>query len=787
MKHLLLSTGLLASAIALSAANQGEVVKYSDNIRVNQITNHVDKSAIRQLAPGVKISAQHGGKHLHVAGHESANTLAPNQLRKAPKATAPEGYVLYESFEGWDGADINWTPDGWSVEMKGNVEKDESWKPSGQESFYPAAADGEYYFMINYGSDTQDEWLISPFVEVPEGMDLSYWLYLEPSYLYVIDSDHIDWNAYEFISKEVAATLQIWAQAEGGDWVLLRDYAEDYKDLSLAELSMIYPTGLEKNEVSLADFYGKNTRVAFRYVGFDGNFMFIDAIGIGYPALEDVSYYNPTDTQFWGLIDSPYIEALATPVAIYPVEQEITWDNYDVMPGVSYTWIYGDPDGSGNMLTSDDPYELTVTYHPDYSSEERTVLNLYEAPVLRAEAEHAVPTEFQGGYQLLQAGGRPNTTLTDGTVIEPTVFPFNLQQLGLGTIRVMDDNIGDMSIPVFGYNTNSDAYWLSYSFGGDASDAAPSDYSHLIATCNLILPTNDAAMVVKGLNVYGFGLISPDAELKAGIYGIGSDFSTAYESLTPIATATIKGSDIISQDPDFRSYMYLPFKFEEPAVIQATEEFPAYFVMFEGFHSDKVEYFAPLQNQLPHPDYLCLGYIINHIDLSAQTGRDAYYSTKPMCYIKDGEYIDCYGAFAFGLDAEYPWLTTDCEGIEFTNDTKTVDVALGSYYDGSALTVVAPEGVTATVSGRYDKCVLSVAMDDAAFTEGTIVVKGAGVEVTIPVKDSVSTSLKDINAANAGIEALYDLSGRRIVASEATPGIYMVKYTDGTTRKLLVK
>lgn len=786
MKHLLLSTGLLA-AISLSAANQGEVVKLADNIGMKTITSHIDKSAVRQLAPGVSLSTRNGGKHLHVIDRKSTNTLNPAMRRIPAKAQAPEGYVLYESFEGWDGADINWTPDGWTVEMKGKVEKDESWKPSGQQSYYPAAADGEYYFMINYGSDTQDEWLISPFVDVPEGMNLYYWLYLQPAYLFVMDNDHIDWNAYEFINKEVAVTLQIWAQAEGEDWVMLRDYAEDYKDLTLAELASIYPTGLEKNEVSLSDFYGKNTRVAFRYVGYDGNFMFIDAIGIGYSTLDDVAYTSPADTQYWGLISSPDMEALSTPIAIFPVEQEICWENSDVMDDVTYTWIYGDPDDPEATLASDDPYELAVTYHPDYSSEARTALNLYEAPVLRAEAPHTAPTEFQAGYPLLQAGGRPNVSSADGTVIEPTMMPFNLQQLGLGGIRVTDDNIGGMAIPVFGHDVNSDAYWLSYSFGGDASDAAPTDYSHLIAICNLIFPTTEAPLVVNGLNVYGFGLISPDAELKAGIYGIDENFSTAYESLTPIATATIKGSDIICQDPDFKSYMYLPFKFEEPAVVKATEEFPAYFVMFEGFNSDKVEYFMPLQNQLPHPDYLCLGYIINHIDLSAQTGRDAYYSTKPMCYIKDGEYFDLYGAFAIGLDAEYPWLTTDCEGVEFTNEVKEVEVALGSYYDSSALTVETPEGVTATVSGRYGKCVLTAAMADASFADGDIIVSGPGVEITIPVKNGLSSGIKAINAANADIEAVYDLSGRRVIASEATAGIYLVKYSDGTTRKLTVK
>ena len=92
--------------------------------------------------------------------------------------------------------------------------------------------------------------------------------------------------------------------------------------------------------------------------------------------------------------------------------------------------------------------------------------------------------------------------------------------------------------------------------------------------------------------------------------------------------------------------------------------------------------------------------------MSSHTGRPDYWNLKPMVYKENGEYVDLTGAFAIGLDAEYPWLTTTSEGVALTDGNRTAHVALGSYHDGSKLTVSAPEGITATVAGRYNECVL---------------------------------------------------------------------------------
>lgn len=789
MKKFLLSAGLLLSGFSLVSAasfQQKESLKPVD-VHVKTVHNNVSENrVVEQLAPGVTISTEHGRKRLHSIYGMESNTLRKTPARlNAAKASLPEGYVLFESFEDWTGADEYWTPDGWVVEMKGKVDPSESWKPTAPGYWDPACPDGEIYFMISYGSNVQDEWLISPYVEVGEGMELSYWLYLEPLWLFVIDSKHINWDTFEFIGEpEVAATLQIWAQSEGEDWVMLRDYFEEYKGMNYRELSHASPSGLEKNQVSLKDFYGKKTRVAFRYVGEDGNTSFIDAIGIGYPTIEDISYSSPFDIQYWGLSDSPYLEALDAAIAIYPPFQPITWTNESGSPDVNYTWTYVDPE-THQEATSDSSDELVLTYAPDYSYDDMLEGNLYPSPVLRADAFHCAPTEYRAPYDFFQVGGKPGLTFSGGAEFNPTMLPFNAQNLGLDVLMINDSQVGDMALPVFGYNVNSNQYWLNYSLNGEKE--TPGDYSHLVGIANLIWPTNDAPMVVNGVNIYCFAQFLPEVEFRVTIYGINSSLSTDYNDLTVIAADTITGADAIRQDEYQKCFMCLPFKFDKPVVVRATEEFPAYFVMFEGFNSDLVEYFSPVQSELPDPDYRCFGYMLNHIDLSNHIDRAPYYSMKPLTYKEDGEYVDCYAAFAFGLYAEYPWLTTDCTGVELPSDGSVVDVALGSYYDGSDLTIEAPEGVNAEVSGRYNRCVLKVSIvEDFGEVSGDIVVKGPGVEVSIPV--SGYSSVEVIKAADATVETVYDLAGRRVdAASKTAPGVYVAKYSDGTTRKVVIK
>lgn len=784
MKQLLLTCMLSASLVGLAVAaptTNVQMAKAVDKVTVNKTVNS-KLADVKRLAPGVTLSTAGKMKKLHsLRLEEQKNVRVQAKAQYKAESTLPDGYVLFESFEGWDGEDAEWTPDGWVVEMKGNVERDESWTPSATSPFLPGPSDGECYYGINYSSGNQDEWLITPEVQLGENMVLSYWLYLEPFWLFGVDN--VDWETFEYIGdKVVAATLQIWVQPAGGEWTMIHDYVDDYINDSALDLMYAAPAKLEKKSESLAEFANQKVKVAFCYVGTDGNTMFIDAIGIGLPSIDGVSYMNPLSTQYWGFgrtCDMSYMQAA---IAQYPVYEPLTWTNMTWLDDATFTWEYCDPE-TAEFVTSNDPYELTVEYVPDYTSPTSMRNNFFYPPTLTANVPGCTPGTFTAPYDFFQAGGKPEYKFNSGEEFSANLLPFDFQNAGLGYTVVDDPEIGDPIIPVFGYNLHTDEYWLNYSLNGET--ALEGNFSHLIGIANLIWPTA-APMVVNGVTVYGMGQIGADVELKATIYALNEELSKDFSTFTVIASATVKGSAVDASNPTATGYLAIPFDFDSPAVIQATEEHPAYFVMFEGFNNEGVEYFVPFQAVTPDPNEICWGYILNEINLDGHIDKGTYLSLKPMVYKVGNEYIDPYSSFAIGLEAEYPWLTTDCEGIEFTSEQPQVEVELGSYYDGSQLTVTAPAGVTATVAGRYNECVLTAERNNAeVIVEGDIVVEGPGVKVSIPVKDSPTTGISAINAAGAAISGIYDLSGRRVEAP--AKGIYIVKYTDGTVSKSVVK
>lgn len=783
MKQFLLASLLSFGVAGVSYAAPADIssnltaspIRMADKVTFKSVKSQ-RQAARKSLAPGVSIITKGGIKRLEapILQSQISKSVMRNPAAKA-EANLPEGQVLFESFENWDGEDAEWTPEGWNVDMRGEVKRAQSWTPSVQAMMLPAPPDGKYYYGINFATEKQDEWLISPQVEVKEDMNLYYYVYADPMFIYKLDN--VDWETMEFIGeKEVAATLQIWVQPEGGEWAMLHDYADDYKDLSLTDLMLLTPSELEKKSENLSAYAGKKVKVAFRYVGVDGNTMFIDAVSIGYPSLEGISYMDPFSTLYWGFERGVELRSLNVAVAQYPVYAPLTWTNMSDVEGAAFSWKYCDPITS-EFVTDDNPDELTVTYVPDYSSPANMKNNLFYPPELNATAPKATAGSYTSPYNFFQAGGKAEYSLKDGE-LNMSLLPFSYRSRGLAITTVDDETIGDNAIPVFGYNSNADRYWLNYSLPND--EPAEGMYSKLEGIANVLFPS-EAPLVVNGLTVFGFGKIADDAEFTATIYALNEEGSADITTFTKIASTKIKGSDVMKEDANSRGYLAFPFDFEAPAVVKATEEHPAYVFMFEGFNSDKVEFFAPLQSNLPDPNYMCHGYILNHIDLGNYTERGEYYSFKPMVYMENGDYVDPFGAFAIGIEGEYPWLTNECEKIAITPTGEKTTVALGSYYDASKLTVEVPAGANASISGRYNECVLTVWHNEAeVIVEGNAVVKGPGVELTIPMVEAFA-SVSEIKDSNAEIEGIYDLNGNRLKSPAC--GISIVKYTDGSVRK----
>ncbi len=783
MKHLLLPLFLSAATVAAVAApvDNADVVSAAGLVKTSYVKSNKNVKT-KKLGKSANITID--GALKRIENRVGSKRLAPAYVKKAQVAkVAPENAALYESFENNDINDVLWLPEGWTRQSAVN-DTVSTWTiaPGGMPMFGIYPSDGQNTIGINYGNN-QDEWLISPAVQTQEGMLISFNAYLSPMFLYSMNN--VDWDTYEFIGdKVVAATLQVLAKAEGDqDWTLLHDYAEQYKDYSLMELMLADPAGLEAKTVSLGDLAGKKLQIALRYVGSDGNTMIFDEIAIAYPQLSGLTFSEPIDIQYWGFDRSVELKSLDTPVAQIPVYSPVTWTNNTYIDGATFSWKYCDP-VTTDWTESDSGDELTLTYIPDYKSENTKRNNLFYPPVLNATAPMASPASATSAYTFFQAGGRPDFVFNTGETLEMSLLPFNFNAQGL-SIAVEDvEKYGDATLPIFGHNANTNKYWLDYTLNGE--DPEPGDDVQLDGILNFIYPSQTAPLVVNGVDVFAKGVVSDEAEFTIGIYALGFDFVFDPDVMTPIATAKCAGKDFIREPgaQGTNSFLTVPFDFETPAVIKSSDDVAAYVVYLTGFNSDKVEYFVPLQSYHPNPDYLCLGWVTKRIRMNGNTNYR--FTTNPMAYYQNDLGEDMYGAFAIGLHGEHPWLVCDAESAVIPADGTPVNVQLFSYYDGSKLEIETPAGVTATATGRYDQCMLTLSHDDTeVIASGNVVVKAPGLQVSIPVNQSQGVT-DAITSADSEVVAIYDLAGRK-VSDTATAGIYIVKYADGTAKKVTVK
>lgn len=782
MRQFLLPVLLSAATLGMSAAEpavDAQLVSAARDVKVNKFLSKTSTGG-RRLAKGISIS---DNRVKRLDNRLGSNTLRPAQPRhKAAAKEASETAVLYESFEAWDGSDLTWVPDGWSRQTGCGV-LSQTWTASDATSMAQLGiqpSEGNVAFGINYGYD-QDEWLISPAVQVPEGMVFSFMAYIDPAFLFSLEN--VDWNLYEFTSEpEVAATVQVMAKAEGdADWTMLHDFVDDYRGLSLEELLNLSPSGLERKSVALGSFAGKKIQVALRYVGNDGNTVFVDELSIDYASLEGITFSEPLDIQYWGFERNTDLSCLNLAIAQIPVFSPMTWSNTTLIDGAEYSWMYCDPE-TAQMVKGGDEYELTVSYHPDYTSPSSKRNNFFYPPVLEASAPYSTPGTATSAYDFMQAGGKGEYLFRDGSELNCSLLPFLHNTKGLCTATMDYAKYGVADMPIFGHDAYTNKYWLEYTLNGE--EPTEGDDVQLDGIMNFIYPSQ-AAMVVNAADVLAKGVMADDAELKLQIFALGADYVFDPDTQTPLATAICKGADILKDGDNYghSTQLCVPFNFSTPVVLKASEDVPAYVVYLTGFNSDKVEYFAPMQSYYPDPEYIYHGWITKRMRINSDTYR---FSATPLPFYQ-GEFGDYYNSFAIGLFAEHPWLTCEDQSVELPADGTPVEVALGSYYDGSKLNVEAPAGVVATVAGRYDECVLTLSHDDSSVVaSGNVKVSGPGVEVVLPL--SQSAGISDITAdSDATVTGVYDLSGRRINAADATNGMFVVRYSDGTARKVAIK
>lgn len=690
---------------------------------------------------------------------------------RASRISASASAGLRESFEGWDGTTSAWIPEGWTVESNSieGLSENQKWNVwSPASSQYPSPTDGKCYLSIFVAGSNkpQDETIISPVFTIQEGMQLTFDLYTLTPYYY--NWDYYNAEEMTFSKFEPVGDVCVLIREEGAqEWTQIYSLTEANTGKTALEMTCSTSGMLEQISVSLAGYAGKNVQIAFRYYGTDCDTLFIDNIFADFPPMPLEPYLEPFETQFFGFNKSASWSVAGVPVAIYPVYTDLVWQNYTYVPEATYLWSYYDQENS-STATSDDPDMLTLNYKPNFSTLSTTINNFITPPSLRGMAPGYRETVFECAHPLMQLGGKAEVTFNDGTTDVYGILPFDPMVSGL-TQALTEEDAGTAGIPVFGHGEGVDDFWTKYTFDEPATET---EFVTLDAIMNFIYPSA-SPLVVHGAHMLAMGKVTEEAEIKFEILGLTEDYDI---SVAPVITSAVcKGTDIITFEFGSTDYLTVCAEFDTPIALD--NSYAAYVIRISGFRGAGIQRFSPMLSEFPHP-YLCHGWIEKTITHESMP-RKSWSSVATI----QGEYGDLMSAFAINLDGEYPYLHSDVDKITVAEGVVTVPMQ--SYYDGSELTVEVPNGISAKITGRYGDTELKVnATTPEAITSEKITVTGPGVKKVFELTKLAGVAAPDADYADAVPVSYFTPDGRAIDPAEATGGIFIVKYSDGSVRKL---
>lgn len=234
---------------------------------------------------------------------------------KAQKVEDDIETTYYEGFEGWQQSfGINWIPDDWTeINTEANIPTEDMLKHNVNNTWFcyestnmyqEFTPDGmcEVFIHFGYTNETfglgpaaQDEWLISPVISLKDKETLQF--ILQADYISVYDCDKFDWYKLAYDERILVNTMKVMISTDGGEnWGEIWDLHEDVTSL-LTDREIYDGSGLQVRyfDIDLADYAGKDVKLAWRYVRDEGdgkgNSMVLDGIKITHPvssAIHDV-------------------------------------------------------------------------------------------------------------------------------------------------------------------------------------------------------------------------------------------------------------------------------------------------------------------------------------------------------------------------------------------------------------------------------------------------------------------------------------------------------------------
>ena len=683
------------------------------------------------------------------------NVLSRNAVRPMlSSAKAEAGQTFYEDFEGFNGTSVDSIPEGWVEESKvgttfdPEAESNFTWKM--ESGVYTTPIDGVAFMGINwahdpttYASIEQDEWLITPAFTPNANESLIFQFAYHPAWtLFDMEAYAADPNIENpFIAENTH--LEVYASTDdGANWALLFNSVDNAKKYSLDELwndASSYVCLFENIVLPLSEYVGKSTKIAFRYVGLNGESVYIDKVEVRTP-VPVASYLRPEGAFISGYTNFGYAytyNANKTQALLAPGHVDLNWTNASNAESTMFQWSFNDEVSNETNLVTNTPNGY-----------------MYTVPELVASAEGAEsPSSYLYFAESLLSGG--SLYLGDG------------EYAGMGNFRI-DNGMANWG---FGYDPTGKKAMSDETWDGLFNRKGTYSSMHLGAVANYY-GKPEKPYAISTMWVPAFFESTESAELKLELYKVidgtmeSEPFAQGYANLTDTLS--------LSSSAGFFNFHFTKVDPETglDEDVDYVEVDEAMIAVISGFDSSEFTWSSFPCQDVFNEDGECNAYMMLDVVRASDSAEGSLVYPMSNLVTSDGALNV---SFPWFMDVDYTWMEPETYRVQLDE----ANVPTRVYVDCGWVPTVDYEGTTYYIWEVPEDADYDGAIDEAPWLVYNLgreeVVEGGEVVDEKFYIDFAASSVEPryadvtlhIPAADATIRVIQGDGGVKAVASDA--------------------
>lgn len=810
-------TTIIASAITLGASAQvapsrvnlnnnykGKLglqhVRNLSDAQIQSITEHFHAMPLPTKAETAKMLKKALAQRTSMAKGVKSSSIVE---RFSAANYAASDTLMAESWESWiidvnEGTTqgFNWRPATWLHKSNFDAEKYISearydcptWMCYQTDGYYvPYATDGDAVLLCMAGNDVlgsdgqtviapapeQDEWIASPVVSSVQATNyISFDLAYTPLYthLFAKEGGKIDITRIAYDVEVLVTTSTRSTTIDPANYTCLFKLsdivAEMFKGVDVndpKELTTLEALRWQHFKISLADYAGKNIRVAFRYKGIMAGNVMLDAVRVS-DMLPVAMYDKPDGSFYFGFSTDARLSM--TKNALIPAYKQVKWTNYSNQDSDSFVWNY-EVNGEKGESTEKDLIMSSVNPGTIYWPTLESISGIRSDKYFGA-------TDMNGDGLLQPTEAGTAKVGGDGVITYPDATQGQIQvDFGLGNFDATKlywlgelTNGGD----VFAFGTGSSSFWAAMT---DYAYNAVSGIANFFDKPASTYVFNRVTLPLGAWESWGASLVCTvykAVELPGGGLAITDEV---------LGQTSVNQADYI---PTSKGYI-LSFNF--PNVMEVNDPIC---ISITGIDNDMLMKFAPITQALNHDSDMGYAFVI----LKNQSTGNQWWCEIAGALKALEQAGNMQVSHAIGMNAIFPYLHSndgDVFDASVNGETKAFDIE--SYWypekkDAQSLDgwdIQCPESwikVEKTLDVDAQKAGIVITADplpagvDGRATRVTI--KATGCEETITVIQGNATGINStISNVLSRTNGAFTISGQRVNSKNAKSGLFIVK------------